>query len=317
MTYHTVSRRQILAGAAASALAGAADARPAGERYQLGVMTSVYASVPLDDAMTRIRKAGYRFVCPGARHGGETVFAPTMAKADRTRVLRRMRDLGVQPFCSLGGFLAPGELQTDQSLEAYNAQLDLCADFEIPVMVGGGPWSYTKFPNLPKSQREFQPLVDRFFANMEKAVRHAESVRVIIALKPHTGITARARDCIQVAGRINSPYFKIAWDAGNVSFYEGIYPDPDLPDLAPKVAAVCLKDHKGLRGEADFPVPGQGNVDHELMFKTLFAAGFNGPLAIERVDGRDGGRVSPDVIDQRLTAANQYLVPLLDRITAR
>jgi hypothetical protein len=55
-------------------------------------------------------------------------------------------------------------------------------------------------------------------------------------------------------------------------FCEGIHPDPDLPDLAREVKALCIK--------------GQGQIDDELMFRTLFAAGFDGPLAIERLDGR-------------------------------
>jgi sugar phosphate isomerase/epimerase len=229
-------------------------------------------------------------------------------------MLRRMKDLGVTPFLSLGGFAA--ELLTDKGVEGYLAQLDLCADFEIPVMVGGGPWYYQRFPNLPKRDADWQQDVSRFYAGLEKAVRHAESIHVTITLKPHTGITARAKDCMQVVKRVVSPNCKIAWDAGNVSFYEGIHPDPDLPDLAPQVRAVCLKDHLGLRGEENFPPPGQGQVDHELMFRTLFSAGFNGPMAIERVDGRDRGKVAPDVVDERITAANRFLVPLLDRITS-
>jgi len=52
------------------------------------------------------------------------------------------------------------------------------------------------------------------------------------------------------------------------------------------------------------------------MFRTLFAAGFTGPLQIERVDGRDRGRLAPEIIDERLTTANHYLAPLLDRITS-
>jgi sugar phosphate isomerase/epimerase len=311
-----VSRRRMLAGMAASALAGGAQAGPAPERYQLGVMASMYSAVPLDDAMARIKKAGYHYICPGNRHGSEVVFAPTLSKPERARMLRRIKDLGVQPFLSLGGFGGSADMQTDQNLDAYLEQLDLCADYEIPVMVGGGPWYYATFPNIPKRDRDWQPIVSRFWANMEKAVRHAESVLVTIALKPHTGITARAKDCIQVAGRIVSPYFKIAWDAGNVSYYEGVHPDPDLPDLAPKVCAVCIKDHMGLRGDGNFPVPGQGQIDHELMFRTLFSAGFNGPMAIERVDGRDNGKVPPEVADERLAAANRYLVPILDRVTA-
>ena len=101
-----------------------------------------------------------------------------------------------------------------------------------------------------------------------------------------------------------------------MSYYEGIYPDPDLPDIAKYVNSVCIKDHLGLRGENNFPVPGSGQIDHEGMFRTLFSAGFNGPMAIERVDGRESKKTSPDLIDERLKAAHAHLVPLLDRITS-
>jgi sugar phosphate isomerase/epimerase len=309
-----VARRRILSGMAAlPALVTNAAPQP---KYKLGVMAGMYSSLPLDEAMQRIRKAGYRYISMAAKHGNDIVYSPDLPKPERIRMLRRIRNLGMEPFLSLGGFA--GDPQTGPGLEKYIAQLDLCADYEIPVMVGAGPWYYTNFPNLPKRELDWQEEVSKFYAGLEKALRHAESVRVTIALKPHTGITARGRDCMRVLKRIQSPWLKIAWDAGNISFYEGVYPDPDLPDVAPHVRAVCIKDHLGLRGDANFPVPGQGNVDHELMFRTLFASGFNGPLAIERVDGKDGGsrKVTPDILDQRLTAAYQYLAPLLDRITA-
>ena len=312
-----MTRRQVLAGLSALSAAG----RPVlatepKEPYQLGVMATMFGTLPLDDAMTRIRKIGYRYISMSRRHANEAVFAPEMPSLERAQMLRRIRGLGIQPFMSLGGF--QGDPITAEGLARYVAQLDLCADFEIPVMVGAGPWYFTKFPNVPKRERDWQPEVNRFYAGLEKAIRHAESVRVVIALKPHTGITARAKDCLEVRKRLDSPFLKISWDAGNVSYYEGIYPDPDLPDLAPHVCSVCIKDHKGLRGVNDFPVPGQGNIDHELMFRTLFSARFNGPMAIERVDGIDGGmnKVPPGVVEERLAAAHRYLTPLLDRITS-
>ncbi|MFN7939775.1 MAG: sugar phosphate isomerase/epimerase [Bryobacteraceae bacterium] len=312
-----MTRRQLMEHMAAlPALAQSAQGAPAGA-YRLGVMATMFSSLPLADAMSRIQKIGYRYISMSRRHGDEAVFSPEMTKADRVKMLRRIRDLGVEPFLSLGGF--QGEPQTEEGLSRYQGQLDLCADFEIPVMVGAGPWYFTKFPTVPKREKDWQVEVSRFYAGMEKAIRHAESVRVVIALKPHTGITARAKDCMDVLRRLRSPQLKIAWDAGNISYYEGIYPDPDLADLAKDVCSVCIKDHKGLRGVNDFPVPGQGNVDHEQMFRTLFGAGFHGPMSIERVDGTDGGmnRVPVAVVEERLTAAYQYLKPLLDRVTAR
>jgi sugar phosphate isomerase/epimerase len=310
------SRRHLLGRAAALPVMAGSLAAQAPERYRLGCMASMYSALPLADALARIRKIGYRYIAPSARHAGEAVFTPDVPGAERQRMLRRMKDLGVQPFLSLGGFGA--EPVTDKGLAVYLAQLDLCADFGISVMVGGGPWYFQRFPNLPKRAADWEQEVARFYAGLEKAVRHAEAVHVTIALKPHTGITATAKACMEVVKRIVSERLQICWDAGNVSFYEGIYPDPDLPDLAPRVKAVCIKDHLGLRGDANFPVPGQGQVDHELMFRTLFSAGFNGPMAVERVDGRGGKeKMTPEGLDDRLSAAYKYLVSVLDRVAAR
>ena len=231
-------------------------------------------------------------------------------------MLRRIRDLGVEPFLSLGGFA--GDPQTERRIaESIWRSSTFAPITRSPSWSAPDPGITRNFPTFPNGSSTGRRRSPGFTLGLEKALRHAESVRVTIALKPHTGITARGRDCMQVLKRIQSPWLKIAWDAGNISFYEGVYPDPDLPDVAPQVKAVCIKDHLGLRGDENFPIPGQGNVDHELMFRTLFAAGFNGPLAIERVDGRDGfgNKAAPEIVDKRLTAAYQYLAPLLDRIT--
>jgi len=171
-----------------------------------------------------------------------------------------------------------------------------------------------KFPNLPYSAREWAKLCDVYYGILERAVRHAEKLGVTITLKPHTGITANAKTCMEVVKRLPSEWLKICWDAGNVSFYEGIYPDPDLPDLAPHVKSVCIKDHLGGRAAANFPVPGQGQIDHDQMFKILFGAGFDGSIALERVDGTDkAAEMAPELIDERITAARAYLVSVLDK----
>jgi sugar phosphate isomerase/epimerase len=119
---------------------------------------------------------------------------------------------------------------------------------------------------------------------------------------------------MEVVKRLPSERLKICWDAGNVSFYEGIYPDPDLPDLAPDVKAVCIKDHKGLRAEANFPTPGTGQIDHDQMFRILCGAGFRGPVAVERADGTDSAeKMAPELIDERMAAARKFLVPILEK----
>jgi sugar phosphate isomerase/epimerase len=274
-------------------------------------MGQIIRNAPVDEALERIRRAGYRYLCPSRVHAKELTFTPEMTSAQRTVIKRKIQDAGLTPCMSLGGFSAePGK---PGGLEKYMAELDLCADFGIPVMVGGGPWYFEKFPNLPKRNVVWQKEVTEFYTGLEKAVKHAESVKVTIALKPHTGITATAKACTDVVQRIVSPRLRICWDAGNVSFYEGLYPDPDLPDIARHVAAVCVKDHLGGRAAPNFPVPGQGQIDHPAMFQTLFAAGFEGPMGVERIEGQEGGKLTPEQLEQRLAAAYQYLSPLLER----
>ena len=308
-TISSISRRSFLRESAA--LAGAAGIALAAPGYRLGCMTSVYGRQPMTRALEGIRKAGFRYIGPGRSHP-DLPFSAAAGADVRAQLKRLFADYGLRPIMSLGGF--GGEPHRPGGLDKYLAELDLCKEFDIPVMVGGGPWYYDKFPTVPKRARDWEPEVAQFYAAMEKAVRHAESVGIAIALKPHTGITATARLCMDVVKRIPSERFQICWDAGNVSFYEGIYPDPDLPDLAPHVKAVCIKDHKGGRAEANFPVPGTGQVDHELMFRTLFAAGFNGPMSVERVDGRDNvAKLAPEVIDERIAAAYRYLNGALER----
>ena len=57
------------------------------------------------------------------------------------------------------------------------------------------------------------------------------------------------------------------------------------------------------RAEGNFPTPGEGDVDHARMFRTLAAAGFDGPLLVERIPPQS----SPDAIDQELAKARVYL----------
>jgi sugar phosphate isomerase/epimerase len=302
------TRRQFLTQTAGLAAMTAGAAKP----YQLACQTLPYRSQPLRRALEGIRKAGYRYVMLHYAHQGQPAFSPTLGPGARAELRRLLKEEGLEPSMSFAGLMT--ELRKPDGLDTYMKELDLAADFGIRTVVGVGPWYYAKFPNVPKRARDWEQECAEYYALLERAVKHAETVGVTITLKPHTGITATAKACLEVVKRIVSERLKICWDAGNVSFYEGIHPDPDLPDLAPHVKAVCIKDHLGGRAEANFPVPGTGQIDHDLMFRILFGAGFRGPLAVERVDGKeDAAKMAPEVIDERIAAARRFLEPLLEK----
>ncbi|MCX6624244.1 MAG: sugar phosphate isomerase/epimerase [Acidobacteria bacterium] len=288
------TRRGFLVSTAAAGLAAAATPPPP----VLGCATLPYGGQPLARALEGIRRAGYRHILPFATHQQQRVFTPALTAAERTALRRQFADAGLEPNLAFAGLGV--RVKDPKTLDVFLAELDLAREFGIRTVIGIGPSYFTKM----------------MAAMLERAVRHAETLAVTIAVKPHTGITATARACMDVIQRIPSERLKICWDAGNVSFYEGIGPDPDLPELVPHLRVVCLKDHRGLRGNADFPIPGTGQVDHPAMFKILFAGGYRGPFYIERIDGTDdASRMPPDVIDQRLQQAREIIAPMLE--TAR
>ncbi len=300
------------AGAAFSATAS--PGATTGERYQLGCQTLPYQFLPFERALEGIQKAGYKYVMLGSAHQKKPVFSPSLSAEGRKQLRAQLTDAGLTPFMSFLGLSV--NLSKPEGIKAWIDELDLCKEFDIRTTVAMGPGYYVRFPAQPKRATEWEKDVTDYYATIQPAIRHAEQIGVTITVKPHTGIAATAKVAMQTMRRVVSPRFKICWDAGNVSYYEGIHPDPDLPDLAPDVKAVCIKDHLGLRGQDNFPVPGTGQIDHEQMFRILFGAGFNGPIAVERIDGTDKQAEMPaELIDQRIAAARNYLVAVLDKVT--
>ncbi len=81
-----------------------------------------------------------------------------------------------------------------------------------------------------------------------------------------------------------------------------------MNDCARHVRAVCIKDHRGPQFNGDFPIPGEGDVDHAQVFRSLLEAGFSGPCLVERANGTVRGDDMPlDEIDASLGKAKTYL----------
>src|SRR4030095_1239023 len=161
-----ITRRQAIATASAM---GAASAMPTPERYQLGAMSQIYRAIPLDEALERIRRSGFRYLSPGPVHAAQLRFTPEMAAEQRNETKRKIRDAGLTPCMSLGGFSA--ELAKPGGLDKYLAEIDLCAEFGIRVMVGGGPWYFQKFPTLPKRNTAWQKEDGEVYCALENS-RH-------------------------------------------------------------------------------------------------------------------------------------------------
>ena len=84
--------------------------------------------------------------------------------------------------------------------------------------------------------------------------------------------------------------------------------------IAQQTVALVMKAHRGPRAHPDFPVPGEGEVDFARILRSLRAAGFAGPLSVERVDGTDRGPIPAHEVDARLARARRNLERLLAEV---
>jgi len=267
-------------------------------RFGLGAHTLPYRKESLDRALQGIAGAGFKVVGLFTEHAGSPIIPLAPSSGDIAALRRTIEGYGLAPVTM---FARRGAME---QMDALRADLDLCAALGLPLLQAAGPWPYVKGIEQRKAEMRWYGEVERFLKHLAAAAPEAERRGVTIVLKPHTGATATGGDLVDLIGRIGSPAVRACWDAGNVRYYEGLDSEDDLEQsgVAPLVKSVCIKDHAGTRGVANFPVAGEGEVDHPRMLRILAAAGFHGPLLVERVD-----QPTTEATDAALARAYTYL----------
>lgn len=271
-------------------------------RLPLGVHTLPYRKEPLERALQGIAQAGYRIVGLYTDHAGSPIIPLDPTPQQQATLRRSIAGVGLTPVAM---FARRGAME---HMEPLRADLDLCAALGMPLLQAAGPWPFVSVDRR-KGEMRWYGEVERFLRHLAAAAPEAERRGITIVLKPHRGATATGADLVDVIGRVGSSAVRACWDAGNVRFYEGIDSEVDLEEsgVAPLVKSVCIKDQRGGQGVADFPIPGDGDVDHARMLRALTAAGFSGPLLIERIDNQP----TAEAIDSALARARAYLEPLV------
>jgi sugar phosphate isomerase/epimerase len=277
---------------------------------ELACNTLNYAAFPFQRALEGIARAGFKFLGVGATHEKKRWPSYQMSADDVREMERRVRDCGLTVNSCLCFEFHVGP---PESVEQFKRELDVLAQLGCKRAIIGGPWYYTKWPTEIRAPEDWQRGCDEFYGCMDKILPHAEKLGVIICVKPHTGLVAHSGLVKPVLDRLKSPSLAICWDAGNVSFYEGICPDPGLDKVAPSVRVICLKDHKGPRAHPVFPPPGEGNVDHDEYFGVLARGGFKDVMMIERLGVREGETLTAEQFDERGVKAINFLTPLIKK----
>jgi sugar phosphate isomerase/epimerase len=273
--------------------------------FQIACQTLPWSEHPLEVALEGIRAAGYEYMAFGTTHQGAEPIPLDATAAQVDAVGRRVRDAGLKAVMM---FPPPIEPHADGGVGAWKVRLEHARRVEVPFVLGWGPWEYRNWPDEKWDSATWQGMTEPWFAAMAHIAEHAEGIGTTVVLKPHTGVTANATECKRTIRRIGSPAVRVCYDGGNVRFYEGLDPAEDIKLCAELVAALCVKDHVGARANPVFPCPGDGEVDHGAMLRTLAGYGFTGPAAVERFEGQYAKtEMSPELLRDLAARARRYL----------
>jgi sugar phosphate isomerase/epimerase len=273
---------------------------------KLACMTLPYAHVSFERALEGISRAGYRYVAFGLPHQGIEV--PEENDGHTVECLNSLfTRYELQPVMLIStNQLAPG-----QPIARARKRLETAKALGIQEVLSLGTWGYRAFPDEPLPEAEMRLRNDAFVDKFRLIATEAEALDIHVTIKPHTGNTATAFQMKKTLDLIGSPFVKASYDPGNVHYYEGVDSLDDMSAAADDLISFVAKDHRGLRANADFPIPGEGNVDFPGLFSILVGTGFSGSIVVERVDGTHSGAMKPEEIDQRIQKARENLQRLL------
>ena len=271
-------------------------------------MTLPYMRWPFDRALEGIAGAGFRVVGIRPGHSDGPLLPENPTGADFRALLGRIHRHGLTPvlmFAQRQSEGRPVDLRKDVEIVA-----GLGMPFLLHIPVSPSPRFNSEVTGRVGEMAWFT-RVEEWFRQIVPAVRRAERLGVTVLLKPHGGIAGTGEDLALIVERLGSANVRVLYDPGNVVYYEGIRPERDVECVADLVRALAIKDHRGGRAVVDFPTPGDGDIDHATIFRTLSAAGFNGPCLIERIDGL----TTAEDIDAELARGRAYLERIVAEVT--
>jgi sugar phosphate isomerase/epimerase len=267
---------------------------------KLVCLTWQYHELPFERALEGIAQAGFRYVAFGLPHGkvGHPIENDERSIAETEALLAKYK---LQPAM----LSANAQFKPDQPVERAVQWLNMAKRFGIGEVLSTGTWGYRTFPAEPLAEEEMEAADQRFVEHYRQIADEAAKLDIKLSLKPHTGNTATAGVLLKTLQRINRLNLGGSYDPGNVHYYEGVDAGKDFPQMASRTHSLLIKDHRGGKGNRDFPLPGTGDVDFPRIFAALQKANFQGNVAVERVCATYSE--DPATMDRLLRETRMYL----------
>jgi sugar phosphate isomerase/epimerase len=272
--------------------------------------TLSYRQERIERALEGIARAGFPAVEIGCVCGYcEHVKPEEMTKADRDALGTLVQSFGLS-IASIAGHIdlefplvGKGPEAAAEGYRRLRARIDLAGELGVPV-VNTGLGVAQPGENLDLLYRELGRLLD-----------YAAGRGVKIGLESHAGLTETAQVSLDFCRKLGRANLGINHDAGNVRFYTGVDPVADLAAVAdqigPHLIHVHIKDHRGGKGDWDFPPLGEGSIDLAALAVLYRRIGFAGPFSLEiEFKGPDSTDPSAEIIDEGVAKSYRFMEKL-------
>ncbi|MBW7884253.1 MAG: sugar phosphate isomerase/epimerase [Caldilineaceae bacterium] len=228
--------------------------------------TNSYHTYSLDEALSGIARAGFRYVELSAVRGW-TEQIPLDANAGKLSEVRaKLQNYGLQASALSGH----SDLTTAEGVVIGKQAIDLCQKLGITLMntaIGG---HYSEDEDK-----------DAFMGYIHELADYAADRGITIGLEVHGDIMASGALSIPLIKEIDRPNVGINYDTANCVFYGGVQAVDDLRPVVPYLVHVHLKDKIGGAKVWNFPAVGEGELDFAAILQILAEEGYHGPTSIE------------------------------------
>jgi L-ribulose-5-phosphate 3-epimerase len=285
----TLSRRALLAGAAAAAWPLSASAtqavQPAGKPRRNRIAVSTYSFWQFRNKELRDLEKCIDLAAEMGFDGVELLLRQFTDESNSylQKLKRRafVNGLDLCGFSTHQGFVYSDAQERQKNIDLTIKQLEQAYALGIPTMrLNTGRWNTIKSfddlmankgiePNLPgvTDEEGFKWVID----SIEKCLKTAEKCGVTMGLENHWGLGRTAAGVLKIVDAIQSPWLQVTMDTGN--FLEDQY--AQLEKLAPKAVFVQTKTYYG--GGLWYTL----EIDYDRVAKMLRQVNYAGYLSLE------------------------------------
>lgn len=256
--------RQSAGGAAVLAIAGPEAVWGRAVNWPIGCFNRPWTRWPFDEALKQIKAAGYATTGLLSRTRDEAFIGAAATPEYVDRLKARIAASGLK--ANMGALRSQHAIPLEDSVRDVRTQIDNAQALSLGYVLSFGA-------DNPEE-------LDHYCKVMHDAAAYGEKRKVKLVMKPHGGISGSSTEILQVIKAVNHRNFSIWYDAGNIIYYTGKDPVSEIAPIASHITGFCAKDCGSPKGDVMIQF-GTGKVDFPAVFKSLKAAGFNGPVMVE------------------------------------